>query len=84
MTGHLLWILFGPSAWGTGGNLVAWALCGCLGFGWLHAKEKARHLARMRQADDHHAEVMAQAQAHHEDMKKHVTAAAARSESEGT
>lgn len=28
--GHLLWILFGPSAWGTGGNLVAWVLCGVI------------------------------------------------------
>ena len=68
--------LFGPGTWGTGGNMVAWVICGFIGFGWLHGKEKARHLARMKQADEHHAESMAQAERHHEDMKKHVTDAA--------
>jgi hypothetical protein len=57
--GHIAWILFGPSTWGAGGNMVAWVICGCLGFGWLHSKEKARHLARMAQAQRHHAAVMA-------------------------
>lgn len=31
--GHLLWVLFGPEAWATGGNLVAWVICGLLGVG---------------------------------------------------
>ena len=56
---HLLWILFGPATWGAGGNMVAWVICGCLGFGWLHGKEKARHLMRMQQAQQHHEEQMA-------------------------
>jgi hypothetical protein len=56
---HLLWILFGPSAWGTGGNMVAWVICGVLGFGWLHSKEKARHVVRMKQAERHHEAQMA-------------------------
>jgi plasmid maintenance system killer protein len=58
--------LFGPGTWGAGGNLVAWVLCGGLGFGWLHAKEQARHLARMLQAEQHHEALQAQAAAHHE------------------
>jgi hypothetical protein len=67
--GHLLWILFGPGAWGTGGNLVAWALCGGLGFGWLRAKQKAEAaLSQKRQK-----QLLDQAAAHHEEMKKHVT-----------
>lgn len=56
---HLLWILFGPSTWGAGGNMVAWVICGALGFGWLHSKEKARHLIRMQQAEKHHQAQMA-------------------------
>ena len=77
--------LFGAGTWGAGGNLVAWVLCGGLGFGWLHAKEKARHLARKLQAQQHHQELldqaqehhealMAQADEHHEALKAHVTA----------
>ena len=46
--------LFGAGTWGTGGNMVAWVICGTLGLGWLHAKEKARHLAKMAQAASHH------------------------------
>lgn len=78
--GHVLWILFGPGTWGAGGNMVAWAICGVLGFGWLYAKEKANHLARMRQAELHHAEKLAQAEKHHQkllrvaaDTYRHVT-----------
>jgi hypothetical protein len=56
--GHLLWILFGPSTWGAGGNMAAWVICGSLGFGWLHSKEKARHLLRIKQAQDHHEKQM--------------------------
>ena len=69
--------LFGwPATWGTGGNMVAWAICGTLAFGWLHAKEKARHLAQMTLLREQHAKQMAQAQRHHEDLKRHVTAEA--------
>lgn len=71
---NILTDLFGPGTWGTGGNMVAWVICGCIGFGWLHAKEKARHLAKMRQADDQHAELMAQGAEHHEALKEHITA----------
>ena len=65
--------LFGPGTWGTGGNMVAWILCGALGGAWLHGKEQARHLARLKQADEHHAEAMALAREHHEAMITHVT-----------
>jgi len=58
----ILRTLFGAGTWGAGGNLVAWVICGTLGFGWLHAKEKARHLQKMAQAARHHAEVMAKLQ----------------------
>jgi hypothetical protein len=58
--------LFGwPGTWGTGGNMVAWVICGTLGLGWLHAKEKARHLQKMAQAARHHQEVIDQANEHH-------------------
>ena len=50
--------LFGPGTWGTGGNMVAWIICGCIGFGWLHSKEKARHLAHMDKLEQHHKEVL--------------------------
>ena len=78
--------LFGSGTWGAGGNMVAWVLCGGLGFGWLHSKEEARHLAKMAQAtlnhqelldqaQAHHEALLAQAQEHHEALKAHVTAA---------
>jgi hypothetical protein len=72
--GHLLWILFGPGTWGSGGNMVAWVICGCIGFGWLHAKEKARHIQRLAQAAAHHKELLAQADAHHAEMKQQLAA----------
>jgi hypothetical protein len=68
LPGHILWILFGPSTWGAGGNMVAWVICGVLGFGWLHAKEKARHLAKMTQAQKHHQEQMELAEKHHQEQ----------------
>lgn len=39
--------LFGPGTWGTGGNLVAWGLCGVLGaIGmWLGRNLIGKHLA---------------------------------------
>lgn len=48
--------LFGPGTWGTGGNLVAWVLCGAVAGLWLRAKLKAHEaLARLhhQQAMDH-------------------------------
>lgn len=71
---NILTDLFGPGTWGTGGNMVAWVICGCIGFGWLHGKEKARHLAKMRQAQEHHEALMAKADEHHEALKEHITA----------
>jgi hypothetical protein len=58
--------LFGPGTWGTGGNMVAWVICGCIGFGWLHSKEKARHILKMNQAKAHHDEQIALLKAQHE------------------
>jgi hypothetical protein len=66
--------LFGPGTWGSGGNMVAWVICGAISFSWLAAKEKARHLAKMAQSARHHEEVMTQVALNHEDMKMHVTA----------
>lgn len=67
-TGHLLWILFGPGTWGSGGNMVAWVICGCIGFSWLHAKEKARHLAKMAQAARHHQDQLDLMKSQHQDQ----------------
>ena len=54
--------LFGPGTWGTGGNLVAWIICGVLAGLWLRAKLKAQTaLARL-----HHQEKLDQAEAHHQ------------------
>jgi hypothetical protein len=62
--------LFGwPGTWGTGGNLVAWVLCGTAGFAWLHAKQKARHIQALAQSAQHHKELLAQAEKHHDDLK---------------
>jgi hypothetical protein len=40
--------LFGPGTWGTGGNLVAWVICGALGVGgaWLFRDKIGRNFAR--------------------------------------
>jgi hypothetical protein len=68
---NIISALFGwPGTWGAGGNMVAWVICGTLGFGWLHSKEKARHLAKMAQAARHHQELLDQAQDHHEALVK--------------
>ncbi len=68
---HAIWTdLFGwPGTFGAGGNMVAWVICGCIAFSWLHAKEKARHVAKMAQAARHHDEKMAQAAEHHEALR---------------
>ena len=60
--------LFGPGTWGTGGNMVAWVICGAIGFSWLHAKEKARHVAKMAQAARHHQDQMALMARQHADQ----------------
>lgn len=65
---NILRDLFGAGTWGTGGNMVAWVICGTLGIGWLHGKEKARHLAKMRQAQAHHDEAQAQSAAQHQEL----------------
>lgn len=58
--------LFGPGTWGTGGNLVATALLAVptMVTGFMHAARQRRR---------QHEEKMAQAQAHHEELKQHVT-----------
>jgi Na+/melibiose symporter-like transporter len=73
----LFWrTLFGPGTWGSGGNLVAWVICGGMAFGWTWLLQHERHLQALTLAVQHHKELMAQAQAHHEDMKAHVSAVA--------
>jgi hypothetical protein len=73
----ILTVLFGPGTWGAGGNMVAWVLCGVISFGWLHSREKARHLQLLAQAGRHHQELLAQARDHHqaemERMDAHLT-----------
>jgi hypothetical protein len=65
----VLTALFGwPGTWGTGGNMVAWVICGCIGFSWLHGKEKARHLQKMAQAARHHADQLEVMQKQHQDQ----------------
>jgi hypothetical protein len=60
--------LFGPGTWGTGGNMVAWILCGVSGGAWLWSKEKARHLVSLAEARQHHAEAMQQSLMHHDEV----------------
>jgi hypothetical protein len=67
MTG-VLRDLFGPGTWGTGGNLVAWILCGVLAGLWLRARMKAHHLAQLALAARHHRDKTTQAQSHHEQL----------------
>jgi len=73
---HLLRVLFGPGTWGAGGNMVAWVICGGLGFAWMHLKAEARHAEALAQAAVHHAERLALAAEHHEALRAHVTATA--------
>ncbi len=86
--GHLLWVLFGPGTWGAGGTMVAWVICGGLGFWWAHRRAEARAVRVMAQAARHHFERLDQAAKHHDevtrqltlhcaDIKEHVTAQAA-------
>ena len=66
--------LFGAGTWGTGGNMVAWVICGAIGGAWLHGKEKARHLQKMAQAARHHQEQMTLAQEHQDELKRQLAA----------
>ena len=68
--GHLLWILFGPSTWGSGGNMVAWVICGAIGGLWVRARLRAHHLTQVALANRHHAELKAQATAHQNELKQ--------------
>jgi hypothetical protein len=58
--GHLLWILFGPSTWGAGGNMAAWAICGLItvAAGYLLRHKIGRGLVRW--LHKHHTEHMAE------------------------
>jgi Na+/melibiose symporter-like transporter len=58
--------LFGPGTWGTGGNMVAWIICGLLAGLWLRARMQAHLAVQMAQARRHHQEKMAQAEEHHQ------------------
>jgi hypothetical protein len=64
---HLPGILFGPGTWGTGGNMVAWVICGIISFTWLYSKERAHHALKMAQSRAHHEESQARAQERHEE-----------------
>jgi hypothetical protein len=83
--GHVLWILFGPDAWGTGGNLVAWVLCGALGVGgaflfrdligrrlaaWWHRHHR-RHLAG--ELDAMEQRLKAHIDTRHQELTEQVT-----------
>jgi ribosomal protein S11 len=76
-------VLFGAGTWGAGGNMVAWVICGGIGFANVRARDKAHHAAamllakthhaeRMYQADAHHQEAMAQAAEHHAAVRQHL------------
>lgn len=75
--GLLVWrfwtTLFGPGTWGSGGNMVAWVICGAISFTWLHFQEKARHLAQLALARQHHQEQMDQAISHHEQQMEQAS-----------
>lgn len=77
MIGTILRDLFGAGTWGTGGNLVATVLLGIptMVTGFVHAarQRQRHHDEKMTQAEQLAAATLAQAQAHHEDMKQHVT-----------
>lgn len=74
----ILTALFGwPGAWGTGGNLIAWVICGAAGGVLLRARLQAHHVALMSQAARHHKELLQQAAVHHQELKAHVSLAVA-------
>lgn len=65
---HWLADLFGPGTWGTGGNMVAWVICGIIAGLWLHAKLKAQHAAATALARLHHKQALEQSAAQHKDL----------------
>jgi hypothetical protein len=60
--------LFGAGTWGTGGNMVAWVICGVLAGLWLRAKMQAHTALQMAQARRHHDEKMAQSGRQHQEI----------------
>ena len=71
--------LFGAGTWGTGGNMVAWVICGGIAFANVRARDKAavllakkHHAERMYQADAHHQEALERADAHHAALRQHL------------
>jgi Na+/melibiose symporter-like transporter len=71
---HFWKTLFGPGTWGSGGNLVAWVICGGLAFGWTWLLQHERHVQALVQAAQHHKDQMGQAAEHHKALMAHVTA----------
>lgn len=76
---HLIWIAFGPSTWGAGGNMLAWVLCGGIAFSWQHSRIKKLNVQRMAQAAQHHSAVMAElktqalvAEQHHQETHRRL------------
>ena len=82
--GGVLRNLFGAGTWGTGGNLVAWIICGVLAGLLLRAKLKAQdalaklhHQQAADQRQEHHDAAMDQIKlqlaTHCTDLKQHIT-----------
>lgn len=64
--------LFGPGTWGSGGNMVAWVICGVLAFGWQNRQNLKLHHAREEAAQARHEEQMDLAKLHQEQLKDHI------------
>lgn len=62
--------LFGAGTWGTGGNMVAWVICGIFAGLWLRSKMKAQHAAAAVLARLHHQEMKKQAAEQHAELKE--------------
>jgi len=62
--------LFGPGTWGTGGNMVAWVICGIFAALWLRSKMKAQHAVAAALARLHHKEMKEQAAEQHAELRK--------------
>ena len=72
MVQHWFFTLFGAGTWGSGGNMVAWVICGVIAFTWQHRQNVRLHNLRMALAKAQHAEVLQQARNHHEAIKDHI------------
>lgn len=70
--------LFGPGTWGTGGNLVAWALCGVVAgvFGYIFRDRIGRRLAAWWHKH-HGGHLRGELAAMEERLRAHVSAVAA-------